>query len=244
MGKLHELLAVEKDITVRTKEFMRELGRLFALDGSFFGKFKSYRALEEGGLEMPNEVSNAPTTAYKELERLSDLFAGWVDASVQKEETNADTTGSLTVGEEVLFLTSPTLLNLENKLSALLSTLKGTPTLDPAETWVWDDSVGTWQSQPRITYRTDKRLRSHEASPATDRHPAQVQTFSEDVRIGEWTTVIASGMLSADEKKALVSRTEALLLDVVRARQRANDEEVKNIKIGNLLTSQIFSDIL
>ena len=79
---------------------------------------------------------------------------------------------------------------------------------------------------PHFFYPTlAERLGLNEAIVLQQIH-SWIQTYTKDVRVGTWTTVIQSGMLAPTEKARLMSRLDALLRAVRQARQRANDHEI------------------
>jgi hypothetical protein len=238
MGKLYEILAVEPQLKA---EAMQALGRLKGLfsDGKnrFRGQMRTYAPLEENGEQQPDENSNMATTVDYELKLLSQYFSRWIDAAMQKEVSNQDTSADVVIDGEVIFsqLPAPALLNLEGKLGELRAVYSLIPVNDPSETWQFDNQLSCFVSRNRVTYKTKKVLRAQVLSEATKEHPAQVDTFTEDIRIGEWTTVIHSGMLTPAAKQQKLDRINMLLQAVKVARQRANAVEVKPISVADKL---------
>ena len=51
------------------------------------------------------------------------------------------------------------------------------------------------------TLRTKKVPRNHVKAEATEKHPAQVEVYYEDVAVGYWTTVKFSGALPAQPRQ-------------------------------------------
>jgi hypothetical protein len=74
---------------------------------------------------------------------------------------------------------------------------------------------------------------------ATEEHPAQLETWSEDIPIGKFTETLWSGMLSPAEKSAKLGRIDKLLRAVKKARQRANAVDVVDVTIGKELFNYI-----
>lgn len=238
MSKLHELLAVEGELASRVN--FKGLKELFAQPQKFLGQVRKYRPLEENGKPQPDEITNLSTTVDSEVKLLLQAFADWTDVSIQKEVTNQSTNATIHIGGETFDLPAPALLNLESKLANLRSVLEAIPVNDTTERWEWDEQSNAYVSAPRITYRTEKEPRSIIGAPATDKHPAQVQWFNEDVRVGEWTTTIRSGMLSPSDKRAVLQRLDNVIADVKRARQRANNIEVVEVKIAKAIVNFIW----
>lgn len=69
------------------------------------------------------------------------------------------------------------------------------------------------------TVRTKKVPRNHVKAEATDKHPAQVDVYYEDVPVGYWTTVKFSGALPARRVNELLDRVEKLQQAVKFARE-------------------------
>lgn len=234
MSKLHELLAVENDLAARAKQDIKRLKELFGLSEKFIARVRTYRPLEEDGQRQPDETTNLSTTVDLELTHLRDSFGAWLDVSMQKEITNQQTAADVIVGDKKIFenLPAPALLNLENKLNDLKSVLSAIPTNDTTEKWQWDAETESWVSEPRVTYSTKKVPKTLVAYEATPEHPAQVQFYQEDVRVGEWTTIIRSGMLNPSRKREIVGNLDKLIMAVKSARQRANQQEIDGRQIA------------
>ena len=241
MAKLHELLAVEGDLASAAQAVLKEVKGLLGSPEKFLGRVRTYRPLEEDGQTQPNETTNLSTTVDKELARLSTHFGNWLNASIQKEVTNQKTSADIVVGEQIIAerLPATALLNLESKLASLKSVLVAIPTNDTTERWEWDTEAEAWVSEPRITFSTKKTVKHHVAYEATKEHPAQVQAYNEDVRVGEWTTIIRSGMLRPSQKRDILERLDKLIMAVKAARQRANQAEIEDVQIAKKLLDYI-----
>ena len=73
----------------------------------------------------------------------------------------------------------------------------------------------------------------------TKEHPAQIEKWADDVKIGRITDTTWCSMYSPAEKSALIGRIQELLAAVKQARQRANCQEVVDVKIANSLVQYI-----
>lgn len=225
MAKLHELLAVENDLRKAANSAIQEVKARLANRSILVGQTRRYSPLVEGGETFPNEDTNLNTTISEQLEILQQQYGSFMDVSLQKEVSNLGTSANVVVDGKILFdnLPSTALLNLEAKLIELRSVYANIPTLDPAERWEYDEGQGHYVSSERETHRTKKIHRNHTLYDATDKHPAQVQVYTEDERVGTWTTVIHSGMITQTDKRQRLSRIDRLIHEVKKARQRAND---------------------
>lgn len=241
MGKLHEVLAVEPQLKAAAERAISTAKSAFTKSERFTGQVKTYTPLEEEGEQRPGEATRVATTVAKELAELEAAFGRWLDAAIQKEVTNQGTSAEVLLGRGTFIseLPATALLNLESKLEALRAVYAAIPTNDPSESWWWDDSIGKWVSPERITYAGRKVTRPLVLYEATREHPAQVTTYNEDIRVGEWKTRIFSGMLSPEDKRARLERLDELLQAVKKARQRANDCEVVEISVAERIFAYI-----
>jgi hypothetical protein len=133
------------------------------------------------------------------------------------------------------------LLFLEKQLVDLYTFVKKLPVLDASESWVFDPSADCWATEPISTLKTKKIPRNHVKAVATDKHPAQVEVYYEDVAIGNWRTVKFSGALPARRVNELVNRVEKLQEAVKFAREEANNRDVTERKVGASVFHYLFS---
>ena len=135
------------------------------------------------------------------------------------------------------------LLFLEKQLVDVITLAEKLPLLDPAENWTWDATAGSWASNPTETTRTRKVMRNHVLVEATEHHPAQVQTYTEDQVVGYWTTTRFSGAMPADDVRSAITRARTLLDAVRRARETANMTEVLDVRgVGERLLTYVFGE--
>ena len=132
------------------------------------------------------------------------------------------------------------LLFLEKQLVDIHTFVEKLPTLDPAEAWQYNPEVDCFASDPYQTAKTKKVLKNHVKAEATKEHPAQVETYTEDVVVGYWTTVKFSGALPAREKNAILQRVRKLQEAVKSAREEANSVTVEPKKTGAEVFKYIF----
>lgn len=243
-GKLHALLAVEGALKSAAQRAVAECRQLFdGGKGRFLGQQRIYVPLDENGETMEPQVQILGTTVAEELGVVATVYGKWLDAALQKEITNTGTLATLETADELLNLAdlpATALLNLEGKLAEIRSLIAAIPTNDPAKQWEWDTQQGCYVAAPETSYRTEKEFRTHVEYEATPEHPAQVQTFAQDRRIGTWTTTHQSGMITTARARILLQRVDNLIAATKRARMRANDCEVTSVHIAE----DIFAYIL
>jgi len=232
--QLHELIAVEPDLKSRANQDRATYQGVLNHPQNFIGEVRVYRPLEEGGETFPDEVTNITELTEDVVENFNESYGSWLDVTVQKEITNAHALADVVVDGEVIFknLPAPALLNLEARLSEIKEFYKSLPVLDLTETWTYDSNTNVWLSAPRKTFRAKKLYRNHVKAEATKEHPAQVEVYTEDVRVGEWTKIVRSSAITSSEKKEILHRIDDLALAVKRARQRANTVLAETPKIA------------
>ena len=75
---------------------------------------------------------------------------------------------------------------------------------------------------------------------ATTEHPAQVEMYTEDVKVGEWRTIKFSGALPAQEKNQLIARIRRLQEAAKFARESANGIDVEQQKTADKIFGYLF----
>ncbi len=243
MPKLHELLAVEGDLKGRAQQVKSTIVKLFA-DGTgrLLGRTITYQ-VDEGEDPRPPEMTELATTVQDELAHFQDAYGSWLNVAIQKEVANQGTMATVTVdGKDILGATlpAPALLNLEAKLTELRAVYATIPTLDPSERWDFSEAHQHYISMDRVTNITKKVPKVLVLSEATEHHPAQVQAFHEDVRVGTRTTTLHSGLLTPKDKNEALGRIDKLIRAVKEARQRANDIEINNVQVAESIFNYIW----
>lgn len=232
---LHEILAVEdskrgvltKVSTEAEKQFKDKADR-------YEGFVRTYEPVDAEGEKIPPEKKDIGDTVSDKLDFVMKSFTDYVDVSLTKEATNRIAGADLVVDGETLFENVPAtgLLFLEKRLKVLRDLFQAIPTLDPAETWEWSNAQNCWVSEIRTNSKTKKVMKNHVKSEATDKHPAQVEVYHDDVTVGHWEKRRFSGALSVFQKSKLLERLDNLLNATVQARMRANMQPIENVKIG------------
>lgn len=243
MGKLHELLAVEPDLKGAAEKIIAETINTFSKkEGHFKSQMRRYQPMEEGGEQFPDENQEMVTTVAKKLEWTQKAVEKYIDAVAQKETSNTTASAVIEIDGRPLIsqaLPATLLLALEGRLKQLREVYNAIPTLDPGDKWSWDDKTRTYEAEPAKSFRTKKVMKNHVKAAATEKHPAQVDVYTEDVQVGFWTTRKWSGALTPSEKADLLERVDNLIQAVKRARQRANDCEAAKTQIAGALFSYI-----
>lgn len=237
MVQLHQILALEKGTRVRAAGEFRTAQFQVNRPELLSGITRTYQPKDEEGEQLPPESKLVQVRTAEVLKDIEASFTRLLDITLTKDATNITATASIVVGTAVIAENVPVtfLLVLEKQLGELLSFFKSLPVLDPGERWTYDGGIDAWTTEGVQSARSKKIPRNHVKAEATERHPAQVEVYYEDVAVGHWTTVKHSGALSQSVLRELVERTTDLLNGVKAAREQANTATVIDRRIGAAL---------
>jgi hypothetical protein len=245
--KLNKYVAVSKGTKQTHQRIATDAYQRLQQVGLFNGQTRTYRPTEEGGETLPPESTRVQTTVTDQLAIVRDALTKVFDATATVDFGNqvakADVVISNGDGQTTLIEGAPTtfLLQLEKYLTDLYTIVRHAPLLDPASGWQTDATSGLYKSEKETKNRTAKRLMAKELSPATDKHPAQVESFSVDTKIGEYETVKFSGAMTRTRQRELLDRIDDVRKAVKFAREEANDTEVDEVKVGDRLFDYLFA---
>lgn len=226
--KLHQLLALIKGEKPRAERAFTAMHHAFQRMEPLTGISRVYQPRDEEGEQLPAESQRVQTRAGDLVDSLRTDLGRLFNLTLTHEVGNQHANADVIVDGRVILAKVPVtyLLFLEKKLVDFQTVVNKLPVLDPATAWHYDENTGTYRSTPAQTVRSKKVPRNHVVSPATDKHPAQVQVWQEDVPVGIWTTVRFSGALPADRIAELRTRVQKLQDAVRVARETANSTEV------------------
>ena len=242
---LHALLAVEPDLAQQAKNIMDECVSTFVKKQEHFdGIQKFYSPFNEGEEMVPPETKAVVTTVKEKLDYVKESIIRALDATLSKEETNASGTAMSPLvvdGKSFGTYSATGYLAIEKFLVRIRDQYKAIPTLDPTRTWKTEDQSGRnfWASPVEVKYRTVKKSKVITLAPPTDKHPAQVQLVQDEVQVGRYDTVYFSGRLSPAEKSKLLGNIDELILAVKQAKEKSNQVEAKQVKLGDALFKYI-----
>jgi hypothetical protein len=138
------------------------------------------------------------------------------------------------------------LLGLEARFIKIRQLFQEIPTLDATKYWDKDENLGkgVWVTKhAEETTKTEKQIIPIEMSPATDKHPAQVQAATKDTVVGKFTLTRRSGSATALQKAEVLKTIDDLLVEIKQARMRANETEIVKDKIGKTLVDLILKPL-
>ncbi|MCA9017966.1 MAG: hypothetical protein KDA77_21765, partial [Planctomycetaceae bacterium] len=173
---------------------------------------------------------------------VSKSLAGLFDIVATQDWANTQAKADIIVNEQTILSDVPVtyMLFLEKQLQDIQTFISSLPVLDPAENWQWSDAANCYGSEVAQTNKTKKVLRNHVKAEATEHHPAQVETYSEDVVVGKWNTIKFSGAVPATEKNAMLERVGRLIDAVKFARETANMTEVTSVNVSRPIFNYLF----
>jgi hypothetical protein len=233
--KLNQIIAVEKGVKSKSFQDLTEAHHAVQKPTLLTGISRTYQPKDEEGEQLPPEATRVQVRADDVLRSIATSLTRMFDVTASKDATNCVAKADVRVDDTVLLADVPVthLLFLEKQLTDLHTFVKKLPTLDAAESWSYNESADCWSTEPVRTIRTKKVPRNHVKADATEKHPAQVEVYYEDIPIGYWTTVKFSGALPAKRVSQLLERVEKLQQAVKFAREEANGAEVTDRHVGD-----------
>jgi hypothetical protein len=242
MPKLNQVVAVVPGKKSDSEKAITAVYHKVQKDALFQGISRTYSPLKDDGEVLPPErklLQYRVSDAIRELEEaLTPLFDTVFTQDVGNTEAKADIVvdgKTIASGVPVTYL-----LFLEKKMADLHTFVSKLPTLDPATTWNYSADADSYASDKTWRYHTQKIPKTLKLAEATDKHPAQVQVFTEDVNVGKWETINFSGAIPAKDQHQMLVRVKALLEAIKKAREEANSIEVKAVKVAGPILDFVF----
>jgi hypothetical protein len=234
MAKLNQIIAVEKGVKSRSFQELTEAHHALQKPTLLSGISRTYRPKDEEGEQLPPESTKVQVKSEEIVRQTASILTRLFDVTASKDWANCLAKANVVVEGRTILSDVPVsyLLFLEKQLTDLHTFVKKLPVLDASETWVFDASADCWATEPVQTLRTKKIPRNHVKAEATEKHPAQVEVYYEDVTVGFWRTTKFSGAMPAKRVNELLERVEKLQAAVKFAREEANSIESSEQKIG------------
>jgi len=242
MAKLNQIIAVEKSVKSKAHADLTEAHQQLQKPALLAGLSRTYRPKDDEGERLPPESTRVQVRAQEVIRKTSEVLTELFDIVATKDFANCEARADVVVDGEILLVQAPVtyLLFLEKQLVDLHTFVKKLPVLDPSESWVEDPTQNCFATEAVETVRTKKVPRNHVKAEATEKHPAQVDVYYEDIAVGYWRIVKFSGALPARQEAALLARVEKLQKAVKFAREEANGVEVKSQKVGAAILAYLF----
>ncbi len=241
--KLNQIIAIEKGVKGSSFQELTEAHHLLQKPSLLAGLSRTYQPKDEEGEQLPSEFTRVQASAETVIKDTAKILTKLFDVTAAKDWANCQAKADVVVDGRTLAADVPAtyLLFLEKQLVDLHTFVKKLPALDPSETWAYDDSSDAYVTEPVQTAKTKKVPRNHVKAEATEKHPAQVDVYMEDVVVGTWRTVKFSGALPASRVKELLDRVEKLQQAVKFAREEANSIEAPDRRIGDAMFGYLFA---
>lgn len=242
VAKLNQIIAVEKGVKSKAQQDLAAAQHNLQKPALLAGISRTYQAKDEEGEQLPPESTRVQVRAEDVLRETAKTLTRLFDVTATKDWANCTARADVTVDGRVLVSEAPVsyLLFLEKQLADINAFVRKLPVLDASEAWTLDPSTDDWKTDPVRTLRTKKVPRNHVKAEATDKHPAQVDVYYEDIPVGYWTTVKFSGALTARRVNELLERVEKLQQAVKFAREEANGAEVVDQRVGDAVFGYLF----
>ena len=240
--RLHQLLAVEKDVKNEALRVVTAFYQKIEKNPLLSGISRRYRAVTEEGEKLPPESTIVQLRVEETLPEVQKALTALFDLVLAKEDANQGAKADIVVDGVTIMAGVPVcaLLFLEKQVTDIATLVDKLPVLDPSERWEKDAAQNCWATVPVETHRTKKIPRPFIKSPATDKHPAQVEVVHEDEVVGYCSTTKFSGSIPADRKAALKTRVAKLRQAIKVAREDANTARVSERKMGDAILGFLF----
>lgn len=241
--KLHELIAVQRDLKGQRTKTAGELRETFSKKRHLFEKkLTTFISKDEGAKAETVEQADIHTTVSKELQWWTVIWNKSIDCSYRIASSNTEAKADIVINGEKVAENVPAtfLLELEKDLIELRTVLESIPTLDPAKGFNFDTNTGLYEARLITKPRTKNVKKPMTLAKATEHHPEQVTLVDENIIVGiiqeqEW-----SGMITPAAKAEYLDRCDSAIQAVKAARSRANEVAVDIAKkIGHVLSQWI-----
>jgi len=242
-AKLNQIIAIEKGIKTSSFQEITDAHQLLQKATALTGISRTYQPKDEEGEQFPPEYTRVQVTADQVIKSTTKSLSKLFDVTATKDWANCEAKADVLVDGKAIVTGVPAtyLLFLEKQLVDLHTFVKKLPVLDASETWTFDTASDGYVTEPVQTAKTKKVPRNHVKAEATEKHPAQVEVYYEDIVVGHWKTLKFSGSLPATRVKDLLDRVEKLQEAVKYAREEANHLEVPEKKVGDTILGYLFS---
>ena len=242
MSRLNQIIAIEKQIKSQAHAKLTETHQQLQKSSLLTGISRVYRPKDEEGEKLPSESTRVQLNAKEATQRAANTIIDDMNITATKDFANTKAFADVKIDGRVILPHVPvsTLLYLEKQLISWKTFVEKLPILDPSESWSFDEAQNCWRSDQAETTRTKKVPRNHVKAEATEKHPAQVEVYHEDIVVGYWRTTKFSGAIPAAHQANLLRRLDRFASAIKFAREEANSIQTEDLKIG----SDVFNYLL
>jgi hypothetical protein len=240
--KLNQVIAIANGEKSRKQKVLSKVYQDLGKDQLFTGIVRTYSPKYEDGEVFPTEKKLVQITVEKAVDEAINVMQSMFNIVGTLDKGNQKAVADIIVDSETIAKDVPAthLIFLEKQLEDVQTFIAAFPTLDPADEWEYSSDAGYYKSEPSETVKTKKVPKNHVLAEATDKHPAQVEMFTEDVTIGFWSIIKLSGCIPAGKKEILLTKVRKVIKAVKIAREEANSIEVDEVNYGTKVLDYIF----
>lgn len=243
--KLNQAIAITTGEKTRKTRALTDLYHTLQKREFFDGHTKRYTPFEEdptGASSLPNEDRIVQNTVPAMIQNAREILGDFLNVVAAQDIGNCLARADVVIDGTVVLPKVPVthLLFLEKQLSDLRSFVESMPVLDSARTWRISPNPGQYCTEPEKSFRSRKVFRNHVKADATDKHPAQVEVYTEDVPVGTWETIRFSGAIPQEQKDRLLSRIHLMTNAIKSAREEANSIEIEKSTLGTSFLDYLF----
>lgn len=245
MTKLNQIVAIEKGAKAVLESEITRLYHLVQKTALWTGFSKTYQPFADDDVQQrPAENNIVQASGEDILKQLSRTMGRLMDLTATKATANTYAKADIKVDGVTILEAVPVsqLLDMEKMLIKIAAVIGRLPTLDPTQDWHFDDNRMLQVTEPTWTVATKKIYRNHEKAPATDKHPAQVEVYTEESPVGRWYTQKFSGALPVSRVKQLKERVDKLKEAVMFAREEANSADITDVKYGDKVFGYLLAE--
>lgn len=245
--QLNQIIAVRSGIKGDAEKKLTKHYHLLQQAALLQGMARTYTPQNDEGFRYPDETTNVQVKVEGVLRDVASDLTQLFDITAIMDWTNQHARADVVLfgGEQPVVLLTDVpvayLMFLEKQLVNLETLVRKLPVLPAAENWTFDAATDVYKSDPIGTVKTTKVRRNHVLATATERHPAQVESYTEDIPVGSWSTVKFSGALPATRVNKMLNRITALVQAVKYAREQANMEDVVQVNPGKKVFDYLFA---
>jgi hypothetical protein len=244
MARLCQIVALESGIRNREHRTVTDAWKQLQKPALLSGISRVYQPRADDGEPLPAENTRVQVTVESVIEQSIAETTRLLDITATRDYGNCVARADVKVAgvEEPLLRDVPVvyLIFLAKQIQNLRDIIARFPVHDQADRWV-PAGGGVYRTDPPVTtYRERKVPRNHVKDPGSDRHPAQVDVYFENVVVGEWTATKFTGGITVDRHAELLRRVDALAAAVSDAREEANSMHVEDVSTGGALLGWLF----
>lgn len=242
MSKLNQVIAVQSTKKTHARTTLTQTHHILQKPELFSGLVRRYTPVDEAGEKHPDEEALPKANAREIIEQAKAVLVEMYDVVATQDWGNRLACADVVVGGVTVIEKAPVtyLLFLEKQLIDVHTFVNKLVTQESGFEWRQDEQTGIAKSTPYRTTKTKKVLRSFVKAEATDKFPAQVETFNEDVIIGYYENTKYSSAVTPGQKAHMLERVRLLLDAVKSAREEANSISVENHAVGKPIVDFIF----